>query len=104
MSTPLVYGEHGEVLGLDYRQSPMAAPEMRVPGVIPVAGVLPGDGVRAFGQVVTVLRIRGGAVPTAPGHLICRTAGGGELALEVRPMDKVEVVSMGAFTPAEEAA
>lgn len=100
MSTPLVYGSNGEVLGIDYRQSPMAAPEMRVPGVIPVAGVLPGDGVRAFGEVVTVLRVRGGAVPTARAHLICRTAGGGEIAFEVGPFDRVEVVSMGAFTPA----
>lgn len=100
MSTPLVYGEHGEVLGLDYRQSPMAAPQMHVPGIIQVAGVLPGDGIRAGGEVVTVLRVRGGAVPTAPGHIVCRTAAGCEIAFETRPFDTVEVVTMGAFTPA----
>jgi hypothetical protein len=100
VSTPLVYGAHGEVLGLDYRQSPMAAPEMRVPGVIPVTGVLPGDGVVLFGEVVTVLSVRGGAAPSTSSHLICRTQAGGELAFEVRPFDRVEVVSMGAFTPA----
>jgi hypothetical protein len=102
MSTPLVYGEHGEVLGMDFRQSPLAAPEMRVPGIIPVTGVLPGDGVRAStaGEVVTVLRVRGGAVPTAFLHLIVRTAGGAEVAFELAPFARVEVVSMGAFTPA----
>lgn len=100
MSTPLVYGSHGEVLGLDYRQSPMAAPEVRVPGTIPVHAVLPGDGIRAGGEVVTVLRVRGGAARRTPGHLICRTQGGCEIAFEVRPFDMVEVVSMGAFTPA----
>ncbi|GAA3948176.1 hypothetical protein [Microbacterium soli] len=98
--TPLVYGSSGEVLGIDYRQSPLAAPEVRVPGRIPVHAVLPGDGIRAGREVVTVLRIRGGAAPTASGHLICRTAAGCEIAFEVRPFDRVEVVSVGAFTPA----
>lgn len=102
MSTPLVYGEHGEVLGIDYRQSPLAAPEMRVPGRIPITGVLPGDRVRVntAGDTVTVLRVRGGDLPADMLHVICRTEQGAEVAFELAPFAHVEVVSMGAFTQA----
>lgn len=95
MSRPMVRNEHGAILGIDWRR----IPEMgmtSVPGVIDVRDVMPGDGVKLGGEVVTVLSVRGSRSASAL-HVITRTAGGAEIVHEAVIGERIEVVSVGAF-------
>lgn len=97
MSVAVVRDEHGAILGIDFRQSPLADPSVKVPGRIPVHAVMPGDRVQMDGQAVTVLRIRGGAVPADRVHIITRTDDGAEVVFERAPHVQVDVVAVGVF-------
>lgn len=95
MSTPMVRNEHGAVLGIDWRRVPGMS-MCQVPGVIDVRDVMPGDGVKLGGEIVTVLKVVGQRSASAL-HVITRTAGGAEIVHEAVIGERVEVVSVGAF-------
>ena len=92
---PVVWNEHGAVLGIDWRRVPGMGLET-VPGRIDVRNVMPGDVVRLGAEDVTVLRVAGNRSAKAL-HVITRTAGGAEIVHEAVIGERIDVVGVGAF-------
>lgn len=94
MSAPLVRTPDGAVLGIDFRRTELAPADVRVPGLVPVQVVMPGDTVMAQGSRV-VVHTKG----ESNGNVVlsCRSARGASVVI-VRPgSDLVRVVEVGAF-------
>ena len=95
-SAPLVRDEHGAILGVDWRRTPLAVAGVAVPGAVPARAVMPGDTLRWNGEDVLVLTRRANGAPGMI-YLGVRTASGAEIVLERRLSEVMDVIGVGAF-------
>lgn len=92
--TPLVRNQHGAVLGVDWRQTELS--DVQVPGLVPASAVMPGDTVAIAGVSGVVLSNRKHGTPGCV-YVVVRTAGGAEIVHELRTVERVRVLAVGAF-------
>jgi hypothetical protein len=99
-AAPLVYGSHGEVLGVDYRRTALVPDELRVPGIVPARAVMPGDTVLVRGGERRVV-VRVEALAESASRRLHLLDSEDRPVVELLDAQMVSVVEVGFFEPWE---